>query len=69
MTALITRSARRSTRHVVNGADHLRNLKIAARRSARREEAVLTRLVADGRVDADLADFTPSHNVDGRDVS
>lgn len=66
---LVTRSARRCTRHVSDGEATLRALKVAAHRRYRRETGSLTRLVADGRVEADDADFTPSHVVDGRDVS
>jgi len=66
---LVTRDARRCTRHVSDGDATLRALKVAAHRRYRRETGSLTRLVTDGRVDADEADFSPSHVVDGRDVS
>jgi len=66
---LVTRDARRSTRHVCGGEATLRSLKIDAHRRYRRETAVVTRLVATGRLDAETADYSPSHVVDGRDVS
>jgi len=66
---LVTKDARRCTRHVTCGEATLRGLKVAAHRRYRRETGNLVRQIADGRVDSEVADFTPSHVVDGRDVS
>ncbi len=66
---LVTRDARRSTRHVCGGNTYLTNLKVAGHRAARHESRITVALVVSGRLDADDADFEPSFTVDGRDVS
>ncbi len=69
MANLITRSARRSTRHVCGGSTYLTSLKAEAHRRARRVSNETTRRVAFGHLDADAADFEPNFTIDGRDVS
>ncbi len=68
-TSPVTKSSKNGARLVVGGDADRRNRKVTARRAARREAGVLTRLIGRMDFDSDDVDFAPSHLLTDRDVS
>lgn len=69
MSNIVTKDARRCTRHVTNGQSTLAYLKVEGNRRARHYANQVTRQVAKGDLDEDNALFEPDFRIDGRDVS